>query len=111
MTAKPTKAKLVRAREQLIIHMLNDKRVQAVLFDIVRSYEITDIVKRTNKAILLKAIYLENYQHGKVIMACDFHLSDRTIDRYREEFLESFQAAMHLRGTIDEIAAAWNDVD
>lgn len=111
MAGKQTKAKLVRAREDLIKHMMNDERVKIIMSDVVRSYEINDIVKHMNKAVVLKAIYFENYRQGKVAMTCDFYLSDRTIDRYREEFLESFQAAMQLRGTIDEIAAAWNNFE
>ena len=111
MTGKQTKAKLVRAREDLIKHMMSDERVKIIMSDVVRSYEINDIVKHMNKAVVLKAIYFENYRQGKVAMTCDFYLSDRTIVRYREEFLESFQAAMQLRGTIDEIAAAWNNFE
>lgn len=111
MRAKPTKAKLVRAREKLIIHMMGDERVKVVMSDIVRVYEITDIMHRSNKASVLKAIYLTNYQQGVVAMTCDYYVSDRTVDRYREEFLECFQAAMMLRGTIDEIAAAWDSFE
>lgn len=90
--------------------MMGDERVKTVMSDIVRLYEITDIMHRTNKASVLKAIYFDNYRQGKVAMTCDYHLCDRTIDRYREEFLECFQAAMQLRGTIGEIAAAWDNI-
>lgn len=111
MASKQTKAKLVRAREKLIIHMLDDERVKIVMSDMVRHYEIIDIMRRTNKASVLKAIYFEKHQRGVVAMTCDFFVCDRTIDRYREEFIECFQAAMQLRGTIDEIAAAWNNFE
>lgn len=111
MAEKQTKAKLVRAREDLIKHMMSDERVKTVMSDMVRAYEINDIMKHMNKAVDLKAIYFDHYRKGKVAMACDFYLSDRTIDRYREEFLECFQAAMQLRGTIDEIAAAWDNFE
>lgn len=96
-------------RENLIIRSLDDKRVKAVFSNVLLFYQIYDILHGTNKSKALRMIYLERRHRGVVAMTLDLFLSDRTLLRYRKEFVDCFYAVMQIRGSIEEIAAAWND--
>lgn len=99
----------MKKREKLIIGLLNDERVEAVFSNVLLFYQIYDILYGTNKSTVLKTIYLERHHRGIVAMTLDLFLSDRTLLRYRKEFVDCFYAVMQICGSIEEIAAAWND--
>lgn len=95
-------------REGLIIKSFKNRRVKALFADMQFFYIIYDALCGSNKSAALTACYVNRQLRGTVEISQDVHVSDRTLDRYREEFVDCFYHIMKVRGPVEEIAAAWD---